>query len=387
MRALNLTDLAKQLDETGYRPGKLWAPAISLTQLVGGPLLALGLFTRPVAAVVLVFLLVSNVERWRVGRYFWDQLGLEYTLMWTIATFYVLISGPGPYSLDRILDCKGHALAPHRRFSRRQRRKSPLRACRQQWPVGRAAARVGGTLNSWDGVAPRLAEHFRVLRYDQRGAGLSEVRHEFTNDMLVEDFEVLAAALALPPPYHFVTVAAAATQALRFAEKYPDRVGALVLRNPAPGVDPSRAAVLDERAAFAAREGMRASLPTTLALSYPPQLGERAAYEAYLGRYLANDPVCFGFAFRALARTNMLHMLPKVRCPAMVVAGRHDTVRPHAGSAELAKKIPARSSNSSMTAGTSCRRRRRARSRPCWRNFCRDERSLHGRACPGHPRL
>ena len=97
---------------------------------------------------------------------------------------------------------------------------------------------------------------------------------------------------------------------------------------------------LDERAAFAAREGMRASLPTTLALSYPPQLGEREAYEAYLGRYLANDPVCFGFAFRALARTNMLHMLPQIRCPAMVVAGRHYTVRQHASSAELAKKIP-----------------------------------------------
>lgn len=51
-------------------------------------------------------------------------------------------------------------------------------------------------------------------------------------------------------------------------------------------------------------------MPTTLALSYPPHLGERAAYEACLGRYLANDPVCFGFAFRALARTNMLHFLP-----------------------------------------------------------------------------
>ena len=71
---------------------------------------------------------------------------------------------------------------------------------------------LGGTLHSWDGVAPPLAEHFRVLRYDQRGAGLSEkVRREFTNDMLVDDFEALAAALALPPPYHFVTVAAAAT--------------------------------------------------------------------------------------------------------------------------------------------------------------------------------
>src|ERR1700683_206697 len=200
---------------------------------------------------------------------------------------------------------------------------------------------LGGTLNSWDAIAPRLAERFRVLRYDQRGSGLSEkVRQEFTNDVLVAAFQVLAKQVGLAPPYHFVTVAAAATQALRFLETRPDQVGALVLCNHAPGVDPNRAAVLDERAAFAAREGMRASLPTTLAISYPPNLGERLAYEAYLGRYLGNDPVCFGFGFRALARTNMLHMLPQIRCPTMVVAGKHDTVRPHAGTAELAKKIP-----------------------------------------------
>jgi putative oxidoreductase len=100
VRALSLAALAKQLDEDGYRPGKIWAPAISVTQLVGGPLVALGLFTRPVAAAVVVFLMVSNVERWRVGRYFWNQLGLEYTLMWTIAAVWVLIHGGGRYSLD-----------------------------------------------------------------------------------------------------------------------------------------------------------------------------------------------------------------------------------------------------------------------------------------------
>jgi putative oxidoreductase len=100
VRALSLPALARQLEEGGYRPGKLWAAAISITQLVGGPLLALGLFTRPVAAVVFVFLLVANVERWRVGKYFWNQLGLEYTLMWTIATFWVLVHGGGLYSLD-----------------------------------------------------------------------------------------------------------------------------------------------------------------------------------------------------------------------------------------------------------------------------------------------
>lgn len=103
VRALNLKDLAAQLDRDGYRPGRFWALAISVTQLVGGPLLAAGLFTRPVALAVLLFLLVANVERWRVGGYFWNKLGLEYTLMWTIAAFYVLVHGGGFLSLDHLI--------------------------------------------------------------------------------------------------------------------------------------------------------------------------------------------------------------------------------------------------------------------------------------------
>jgi len=95
--------LAAQLDRDGYRPGKVWAPLISLTQLVAGPLLALGLFTRLAAVPILIFLLVTNVERWRVGKYFWNQLGLEYTLMWTIAVLYFLVHGGGRISLDRWL--------------------------------------------------------------------------------------------------------------------------------------------------------------------------------------------------------------------------------------------------------------------------------------------
>jgi putative oxidoreductase len=103
VRSHNIAELAVQLDRDGYRPGRLWAPLISLLQLVGGPMLALGLFTRPIAAAILVFLVVTNVERWRVGRYFWNQLGLEYTLMWTIAVVYFLVHGGGPYSLDHLL--------------------------------------------------------------------------------------------------------------------------------------------------------------------------------------------------------------------------------------------------------------------------------------------
>jgi putative oxidoreductase len=102
VRSHDLRALAAQLDRDGYAPGKLWAPLISAVQLVCGPLLALGLFTRPAAVPIVIFLLVTNVERWRVGGYFWNQLGLEYTLMWTAVVLCFLVNGGGAYSLDRL---------------------------------------------------------------------------------------------------------------------------------------------------------------------------------------------------------------------------------------------------------------------------------------------
>jgi putative oxidoreductase len=99
----NLAMLSAQLDRDGYRPGKLWAPLISATQLIGGPLLALGLFTRFAALPIVIFLAVSNYERWRVGGYFWNKTGLEYTLMWSVAAFYFLVQGGGAISLDHLL--------------------------------------------------------------------------------------------------------------------------------------------------------------------------------------------------------------------------------------------------------------------------------------------
>src|SRR5437762_5117570 len=200
---------------------------------------------------------------------------------------------------------------------------------------------MGGTLDSWDAVAPGLAERCRVLRYDQRGAGLSEkVRKPFSNDDAVGDLEGVLTNTGLPPPYDFVCVAAASTQVLRFLERRGGDVRSVVLCNPAPGVDPARAGALVERAELAERDGIRGVMSITLDKSYPPDLGDPAAHEAYRGRYLANDPVGFGLAHRMLAQTNMIYMLPQIKVPTMVVAGKHDTVRPPAGTEELAKKIP-----------------------------------------------
>ena len=99
----NLAMMAEALDKWGYRPGRLWAPLIAATQLVAGPLLALGLFTRAAALPIFLFLSVSNFERWRVGGYFWNTQGLEYTLMWTAGSLFFLVNGGGAISLDHLI--------------------------------------------------------------------------------------------------------------------------------------------------------------------------------------------------------------------------------------------------------------------------------------------
>ena len=99
----NLQALVAQLDRDGYRPGRLWAPLISLTELIAGPLFALGLFTRIAAVPIVIFLVVSCWERWHKGGWFWNTQGLEYTLMWTAGALFFLLHGGGSISLDHLI--------------------------------------------------------------------------------------------------------------------------------------------------------------------------------------------------------------------------------------------------------------------------------------------
>src|SRR6201991_5265044 len=57
---------------------------------------------------------------------------------------------------------------------------------------------MGGSLESWDEVVPQFAGSRRVLRYDTRGAGLSQkVRGELTFDAMAADIAALLDALKI----------------------------------------------------------------------------------------------------------------------------------------------------------------------------------------------
>jgi putative oxidoreductase len=73
-----------------------------LTEALGGLLLALGLFTRPVALAILIFMLNAIYVTSAKG-FFWTAGGFEYSLLIGFVALYFLIRGGGACSIDRKL--------------------------------------------------------------------------------------------------------------------------------------------------------------------------------------------------------------------------------------------------------------------------------------------
>lgn len=202
---------------------------------------------------------------------------------------------------------------------------------------------LGGGLESWDEVVRELGDEFRVLRFDQRGAGFSEKpRSEFTLADHVADLERVIAAAGFQPPFHIAGVAAGAAIAVLYAAAHPGAVGKLALCAPALTADPARRDYLAERSAAAVKGGMRAIADTVLARSYPETtIRDRAAFQAYRARFLANDPVCYAYANMALANVDLADTLRRLDSPVLVVAGDKDMVRPLDDVRSLAESVPA----------------------------------------------
>jgi putative oxidoreductase len=92
--------MAQILDQIGYAPGTLWAWLIALLEFVGGIFLVLGFLTRPVAAALVIFMIVS-VQFTSGKGFFWTAGGAEYSLLILVVALYFAIRGGGAYSIDR----------------------------------------------------------------------------------------------------------------------------------------------------------------------------------------------------------------------------------------------------------------------------------------------
>jgi putative oxidoreductase len=82
---------------------ELSAVIIMGLETVGGVLIAIGLFTRPIAALLVIeFLVIIFVAHWPRG-YGVGGGGVEYPLMWGLILLAIMLRGGGPWSVDRKL--------------------------------------------------------------------------------------------------------------------------------------------------------------------------------------------------------------------------------------------------------------------------------------------
>lgn len=77
--------------------------AIGLIELIGGLLLAIGLFTRPVAALIAGMMAVAVFQILPANGFFWNQGGYEYPLMWGVIALAFALRGGGRYSTDAMI--------------------------------------------------------------------------------------------------------------------------------------------------------------------------------------------------------------------------------------------------------------------------------------------
>jgi putative oxidoreductase len=80
-----------------------WTYGIGALELFGGLMLALGLFTRPVALLfaieLLVFIFGVHIDK----GWLWNRGGVQYPLFLLGLTLAFLLRGGGHYSLDRLI--------------------------------------------------------------------------------------------------------------------------------------------------------------------------------------------------------------------------------------------------------------------------------------------
>src|SRR5688572_25141529 len=162
---------------------------------------------------------------------------------------------------------------------------------------------AGGCLESYADALPALEKAFRVLRYDQRGFGFSEKVRELDYAGVVADLAGLLDALNLTAPVHVAGCAMGSDFAVGFAARHPQRVAKLAIASPNIGSNSPRSQRTLDRAALVEREGVRAAMDASHALSYPENLRapDRGRFERYQARWACNTPASFSASARMMA--------------------------------------------------------------------------------------
>jgi len=211
-------------------------------------------------------------------------------------------------------------------------------------PVLLFANSIGTSLHIWDAVVPHLWDRYRILRYDMRGHGLTQVTPVtedagYSMDLLADDAAGLLDALGIARA-HVCGLSIGGMMAQRLAVKAPGRIQCLILCDTAGVIGP--ASVWTDRIAAIRARGMAAISDGVMARWFtqafrdgrPDQI---RGYTAMVARTTEDGYVGCAMAIRD---ADLRTANAAIKAPTLVICGEDDVATPPDAGRELAAGIP-----------------------------------------------
>jgi pimeloyl-ACP methyl ester carboxylesterase/DNA-binding CsgD family transcriptional regulator len=193
-----------------------------------------------------------------------------------------------------------------------------------------------------------LGDHFRFLRWDERGCGLTDRDvHELSFDRWLGDMEAVVAASEVDGPFSLLGISSGAATCVAFAARHPERVSRMVLYGGYARGRAQRDNSEDEREYRAMLELMRIGWgkenpvfrQVFTSRFIPVGSGAQIGWFNELCRRTSSGEMAARL-LEARSSVNVTSLLGAVKAPTLVVHSRDDEVCPISESRRLAAGIP-----------------------------------------------
>jgi 3-oxoadipate enol-lactonase len=199
---------------------------------------------------------------------------------------------------------------------------------------------LGTNLAMWDPQIPALAQKFRVLRYDSRGHGLSEVTPgPYTIAGLAQDVVGLLDALQVPTA-HYCGISVGGLIGQWLGINAAKRFESLTLSNTAARIGTIEG--WNKRIAAINEGGMAPIANGVVSRWFTEDFAKRAPAQVEAARQmlLHTPPEGYAAACAALRDEDLRNAISRVSLPTLVISGAHDVATPPTDGRFVAEKIP-----------------------------------------------
>ncbi len=209
-------------------------------------------------------------------------------------------------------------------------------------PVVMLSHSLGSNLRMWDPQMAVLEATHRVLRYDTRGHGASDVPDgAYTLDELVSDAVALMDALGIQKA-GFVGLSMGGMIGQGVALQHADRLERLGLCDTSAFMPPEAQPIVQERIDTARKEGLAGLADSTLARWFTPSYlkNKGPGVEMIRSIFLTSPLAGYIGCTEAIRRLNYIDALSRIRIPTLVMVGADDPGTPVAAARAIHERIP-----------------------------------------------